>query len=110
MVWILIRNYLSGRTQRVKVEDTFSTWESVNRGVPQASVLGPMLFNIFINDLFFHVKKAKLNAYGDDHQVYYSLVEPAALEACVSHDVGMANQWYHENGMIVNESKQRTSV
>ena len=106
----LIRNYLSGRTQRVKVEDTFSTWESVNRGVPQASVLGPMLFNIFINDLFFHVKKAKLNAYGDDHQVYYSLVEPAALEACVSHDVGMANQWYHENGMIVNESKQRTSV
>ena len=66
---------------------------------------GPMLFNIFINDLFFHVKKAKLNAYADDHQVYYSHVDPAALDACASHDVGVANQWYHENGMLVNESK-----
>ena len=33
-------------------------------------VLVPMLFNIFINDIFFHVTRAKLNAYGDDHQMY----------------------------------------
>ena len=84
----LIRNYLSSTTERVKVGDTFSTWESVNRRVPQGSVL----FNISINDLVFHVKKAKLNAYADDHQVYYSHVDPAALEECVSHDVGVANQ------------------
>ena len=102
----LIRNYLSSRTQRVKVGDTFSTWKSVNSGVPQGSVL----FNIFINDLVFHVKKAKLNAYADDHQVYYSHVDSAALEACVSHDVGVANQWYHENGMLVNESKHQGLV
>ena len=51
-------------------------------------MLGPMLFNIFINDLFFLVKKAKLNAYADDHHVYYSHVDPAALKACVSQDVG----------------------
>ena len=73
-------------------------------------MLGPMLFNIFINDLFFLVKKAKLNAYADDHQVYYSHVDPAALEACVSHDVGGANQRYHENGMLVNESKHQGLV
>ena len=56
----LIRKYLSGKTQRVKVGDIFSTWESVKRAVPQGSVLGPMLFSI--NDLFFLVKRAKLNA------------------------------------------------
>ena len=41
-------------------------------------MLGPTLFNIFINDLFLHAKKAKLNAYLDYHQVYYSHVDPAA--------------------------------
>lgn len=40
--------------------------ESVNHGVPQRSVLDLMLLNIFINNLFFHVKRAKLNAYADD--------------------------------------------
>ena len=45
-------------------------------------MLGPILFIIFINDLFFQVKRAKLNAYADDHQVCYSHGDPAALEAC----------------------------
>ena len=58
----LIRNYLSGRTQEVKVEDTFSTWEGVKRRTPQGSVLGPMLFSIFTNHIFFPVKRAELNA------------------------------------------------
>ena len=76
--------------------------ESVNHGVPQGSVLDLMLFNIFINNLFLHVKRAKLNAYADDQQVYYSHVDPSALETCISdacHDVGVANQWYRGNGM-----------
>ena len=76
--------------------------ESVNHGVPQGSVLDLMLFNIFINNLLFHVKRAKLNAYADDQQVYYSHVDPSALEPCISdacHDVGVANQWCRGNGM-----------
>ena len=73
-------------------------------------MLSPMLNNIFINDLFFYVKKAKLNAYADDNQVYYSHVDPAALEACVSHEVCVANQWYRENEMLVNESKHQCLI
>ena len=57
--------------------------ESVNHRVPQGSVLDLMLFNIFINILFFHVKRAKMNAYADDQQVYYSHVDPSALETCI---------------------------
>ena len=52
----------------------------------------------------------KLNASADGHQVYYSHVDLAALEACVSHNVGVANQRYLENGMLVNESKRQGLV
>ena len=66
-----------------------------------------MFFNIFINDLFQHVKYAKLNAYADDHQIYSSSLDPLALEECICQEVNVANQWYKNNGMIVNEKKHQ---
>ena len=55
-----------------------------------ASSLGPMLFSIFIDDLFFQVKRTKRNAYTDDHQPCYSHVDPIVLVTCLSHDASAA--------------------
>ena len=53
----LLGSYLSNRQQRVKLGPATSNWESLFKGVPLGSILGPLIFNIFINDIFISSKK-----------------------------------------------------
>ena len=66
----LLYSYLSNRKQRVRIESIFSEWIGIVLGVPQGSILGPILFNIFINDMFFFLLETEVCNFADDNTLY----------------------------------------
>ena len=66
----LINDYLSNRKQRTKIENTYSTWLDIIFGVPQGSILRPLLFNVFLADLFFTVNDIDIASYADGNTPY----------------------------------------
>ena len=66
----LLHNYLTNRKQRVKMYRTFSSWEEILFGVPQGSILGSLLFNIFLYGLFLFINDIEIASYVDDNTPY----------------------------------------
>ena len=61
-----VHDYLSNRKQRVKLNETFSSWKDIEYGVPQGSILGPFLFNMYLCDLFYFLGNLDIASYADD--------------------------------------------
>ena len=70
----LFQNYLAKRKQRTKIIYSYSTWSDILFGVPQRSILGPLLFNTFLRDLFRIVKDVNIATYVDDNTLDDSII------------------------------------
>ena len=66
----LVHNYLSNRKQRTKIDSMYSSLLEIIFGVPQGSILGPLLFHIFLIDLFFIIEDTDIASYTDDNTPY----------------------------------------
>ena len=100
----------NGRQQRVKINDTFSPWMNLTRGVPQGGILSPLLFNIFINDIFYFVRHARLNIYVDDQQIYDSDKDTMTLHLRMENKLTTIVNWYAVNGLKANPEKFQAMI
>ena len=100
-----ILSYLTDRLQRVKLKDKRSTWCPIKRGIPQGSCLGPLLFNVFINDLFLNVTQGKLFNYADDNTLSASGSSFDIVINTLTQDSENAINWFKENFMQANPNK-----
>ena len=83
------------------MNSNFSSWQEIIAGVPQGSILGPLLFNIFVNDLFLFVSSSNLSNYADDNTFYTSGYNLKVL----LNDLNKVTEWFLENYMVLNAGK-----
>ena len=104
-------SYLSGRKQVVKFHQETSEFCDITCGVPQGSVLGPILFLLFINDISnFAVEGCVLNMYADDVIIYTSATSKDELESRLKACIDNISNWYSMNKLCINEKKSNVMV
>ena len=101
----LIYNYLSNRKQRVKINDSYSSWREILYGVPQGSILGPLLFNIFICDMFYFLENYELANYADDSTPYSAKRNHKLVIEELETSSFILFKWLQTNYMKVNTDK-----
>ena len=104
-------SYLSNRKQRVSLNGFFSEYAAIESGVPQGSVLGPLLFLIYINDLEKDIK-SNVKFFADDTMLYSIVKDPNLSASDLNHDLEKINQWAKQWKMAFNPdpNKQANEV
>jgi len=106
----LLKSYFEDRKNRVRLGNVTSGWKTINRGCPQGSALGPVLWNIYQNDLFYEDIESQLSMYTDDHQLYSSNEDVEKVTKVLERDGRTTAEWYRGNHLEGNLSKYEVMV
>ena len=107
---VYIQSYLSDRKHRTKVINSFSSWASIISWVPQGSILGPLLFNIYMNDIFFFITETELTNYADDNTPYAINADIEKLIKSLENDSSILIKWFSDNYFVINADKSHLLV
>ena len=107
----LLRNYLSNRKQCVVLNGSSSDYSDIESGVPQGSVLGPLLFLIYINDLEINIK-SNIKFFADDTMIFFIVRDPKISANDLNHDLETIRQWANQWKLEFNPepTKQTTEI
>ena len=103
----LFDNYLSNRNQVVKILNDFSRPLTIKRGVPQGTVLGPVMFLIFINDIGKVLGSGKTISYADDTVVVFQGMNWHDVTNSAVDGMAQINTWLRKNGLLLNMDKTK---
>ena len=108
----LMKNYLSDRKQYIKYNVHESDVMAIGTGVPQGSILGPLLFSICINDLVTVSNKLNFLMYADDTTIYFNLEDFSQDDVvnCMTIELNKVNDWLHENKLSLNIEKTKCMI
>ena len=98
-------SYLKNQSHRVNINNNFRTWEEIIAVVSQGSILGHLIFNIFINGIFYFKDKSCLSNYADDNVLYAFGSNMTEVKDKLSQDLRKLSEWFTENFMILNPDK-----
>ena len=106
----IFQSYLTNRKQLVKVSGSFSSRRPLNQVMPQGSILGPLPFNLFINDIFLFIKQGSLCNFADDNTFSISAENVDELHRLVQLNTTKCIDWFHSNHMTANPSKFQSLI
>ena len=98
-------DYLNSRKQQTKVGSSYSKWSEIKCRIPQGSILGSFLFNIFINDLFFVIEKSNICNFADDNTLYSCGANLKTVLENLTHDASKLLYWFKINSTKPNPEK-----
>ena len=102
---LLLKSYLSDRKQRIKLNNIVSSWSEIKKGVPQGSILGPLLLT-FLSILFFYfIEHGTLYNYADDNTISFSLSDFNKLIQVLQKERSTIINWFRINCMQANPEK-----
>ena len=106
-----MKSYLSDRSQYVQIDNVKSNPHTVSCGIPQGSVMGPLIFNIFINDIIKATRKFTLIIYADDTTLVSHLenfgATNIAIEDGLNQEISKVNTWLLSNKLVLNVAKSK---